>query len=237
METGLNILRALWRRRNLIAGVMILSVMFGLSTMAFRKPKYEATAYLYPYHNNPALGAAVDALDIASILQTVMVDLKLMDTPEYNKSLPDKKSVVGSYIQRLIAFELAEDGDPSSRSYGFDHLRESVNITQDPGARFISIYVTADAAGRAADIANAVQAQIMRNLTGSFTFVFLLDQKADARTVRFDKAYKSFIQVRPNIRPVLAIWSVIGFVFGAGAALWADRRYYQGKSLFYVTAT
>lgn len=221
-----------WRRRNLVAGLVILVVLFGLSTSALLPPRYAAEAYLTAAQDRATFLAAIKKTNTETLLKSAIAGLSLLEDPEYNPGLDDPSTIVAGWQQdiRRSLFDLSQNQD--AESYALMRLAENVTLTFAAGTGMAIIRVRSRSAQGSAEIANFLQDAYRKELQSAYAFVETAEglSSQEKPGVLVEKAEPNWKTSPPDMAPFFAISLVAGFVIAIFCALQADALYLRRKN-------
>lgn len=215
------ILGIIWKRRNLVFGNILMWTLFAGATTAFHEPRYTASSYIFPNINGAEFHATISTLDKGDITKTVIDQLGLMNTPEYNLSIPDNASVTAKFLQSA---ENLEFKGRNIESYAIEKLKENISIEAIESSSAFRISVISTDPTRAANITNATKDAIIDLLTtpSSERIVFA---KGD---IRGDNAQATYSPTPPAFLKVFLMGAIAGLFIGIFTSIWREI-YFQKK--------
>ncbi len=214
----------MWRRRNLILAMMILSAMCVCALTSFVPPLYKTAAFFFPQNHQNDFFADVDALDKTIILSKAFHDLKLNETSEYNPEISDDSSVVAELFKKYRSFRI-QDG-ANIEGLEWQELQGNVGITTDRALGMVEIYAISKDPKRAAELANYLASSVSATLK-DFHFVKIGEITKETPSAVIETARIDYSPMSFDYGWLASLGAGIGFFLGILAAVIADRIQYR----------
>ncbi len=221
-------LEILWRRRNLVMGIALLTMLTGLALLGLRKNLYTASVYFAPRGTYEHAGDAIIAVDAAPFFKTVYTDQTLSQWPEFNPALtPDGSAIAALAVRASSLIDPVRSADDLERR-ALQHMNNHFTIRALPAERTVELTYTSTSPRRAANIVNAMAQAYMKQMPGYRFVPSTASEGIDA--IRFTHADIYLEPVRPALLPLFFIFILVGVVGGAAASVWADLYYRKAVS-------
>lgn len=205
--TKLNPIETLWRRRNLILAVTLMSVMAAYSLAGLQANQYAASVLFHVRHDYPQFAEKFLANDLSNFLKKVDVEMSLEDDPNFNFEIPADSSVLEEIRPQLLQFIETFSGKEniSVTDKVLAQLQAGVHVLEHPSRQTIEILVSSRSPSSAAEIANRLGEMYESALEKNYEFLsedqeILLEKKASqqchdkflsfSNTKKFDECLK-----------------------------------------------
>jgi uncharacterized protein involved in exopolysaccharide biosynthesis len=223
----------LWRRRNLIIGVMLLFSLGGAALTSFQLPSYQATAFFFPQQQNLNFFRDIQSLNQTEILRDVIDDLNLAALPEYNLNLTQESSVLSNWLQ-TIQMEIAKfwEADNQDEDYKLvKRIESKTNVEIDNVLGAVIIEVESQNAERSAKIANALQNYYQAKLANNYLFRDVDDIQKGKMAVLMKTAKPNYKPLSPQYEFFALLAGIFGFFMAASICFYCDKRFYKKTQL------
>ncbi len=134
-------LKILWVRKNLILGCILLSFLFGIQVISFRKNTYTAKATFIAQSDFYNFAQQAWTVNILPMFDEIIKKHKLLENPEFNKMLAADKSIAASLLLKFRHSVFTEDPDEVRRG-SVQHLSANFNRQLIPATRILEISYT-----------------------------------------------------------------------------------------------
>lgn len=219
---------AIWRRRNLVLGVVMLCVLIGVSLAELQKNVYVASAVLAPESVLPEFLDDLNAIDTAPIMQAITEELDLLSLPEFNDEKLADNTVLTALDQNINLKLSPVRGDNDLHNRAIAHLQKSFRISVNPHARFSEIRFQSLSPDTARAIAGRILEAYKERLANKYDFIRPGDDDAVSSgkpRVIISGVKLSGIPSRPPMLPVVIAGLLMGLLIGSACAMSADYVY------------
>lgn len=168
-----NPIETLWRRRNLILAVALMTVMAAYSLAGLQANQYGASALFHVRHNYPQFAEKFMANDLSAFLKKTDEEMSLEDDPNFNFQIPADSSVLEQIRPEALEFieNLSGETNRSVEDKVFAQLQSSVHIFEHPERQTIEIQVLSRSPSTAAEIANRLGEMYQSTFDKNYKFL------------------------------------------------------------------
>ena len=175
---GYETLYSLWRRKWLIAAIVLTAFLLAFATLLLMRPRYSAEAIILPNFNReePDVGAkrqSIASLDASVLVEStarivrsratasaVVARLGLATDPAFAHEPTSLRLL--SAARSALGLEQPRPA-PSPHDLAVNELMRQVAVTNEPRSYLISVSITAGDPERAATLANAIVLEYLRS--------------------------------------------------------------------------
>lgn len=171
-------IETVWRRRNLVLAVTLMSMMVSYSFGSLRKNEYGASVFFQVRRDYPQFAARFWQTDLCSFLKKVEEDMTLQADPNFNFELPADMSVLERIRSRnlKVVEGFLEREKVSTEDRILVELQNSVHVLEHQPRQAIEIRVLSRSPSLSAEIANQL-GKMYQSVLGQ-EYEFLTEEQA-----------------------------------------------------------
>lgn len=220
------VFETLWRRRNLVLGIVSLAVILGLALTGLEKNIYIATVYFAPQADYETARNDVLAVSPSPLLEQIYKEQGLENLPEFNALKADDGSVVARLAVRLTEMFKPVSNESDLNARAFKRMKRYFTVESFQAERMIALGYASTSPRTAANVANGMAQAYRDALSAKYNFIATGSRSTGTTSKSVIRFTKADIYIKPSRPPVgfdMGFFILFGVVFGIGTSLLADN--------------